>query len=67
MSWGLLNLITLALYMGFMIWLGIWSERGQKESANGFLLADRNVTLPWIVMSVLYWFSYQFSFHTPPM
>ncbi|MDF1564809.1 MAG: sodium:solute symporter family protein [Deltaproteobacteria bacterium] len=53
MSWGLLNLITLAVYLAFMVWLGILSERGgQSDSASGFLLAGRSVTLPWIIMSV---------------
>ncbi len=52
MSWGILNLVTLVAYLSLMIWLGIWSERGQKKDASGFLLAGRNITLPWIIMSI---------------
>jgi len=52
MSWGVLNLVTLVAYLAFMVWLGIWSERGMKEDASGYLLAGRSLSLPWIVMSV---------------
>ena len=53
MDWNLLNLITLVLYLAFVIYLGIWSERGTKEkNATGYLLADRDATLPWIIMSI---------------
>ena len=52
MSWGMLNLVVLIGYLAFMIYLGIWSERGQKDTASSFLLAGRTATLPWIIMSV---------------
>ena len=52
MSWGLLNLVVLILYLLFMVYLGIWSERGMTKSASGYLLAERSATLPWIIMSI---------------
>lgn len=52
MDWNLQNLIVLVLYLALLVYLGIWSERGSRRSATGFLLADRSATLPWIIMSV---------------
>jgi len=54
MSWGMINLLMLVAYLGLIIYLGFWSERSskQKETAAGFHLAERNATLPWIIMSV---------------
>lgn len=52
MSWAMLNLIVLLVYLALMIYLGIISERGVSKTATGYLLAERSLTLPWIIMSV---------------
>ena len=52
MSWMVTNLILLVLYLGFMIYLGILSEKRSTGSASGYLLAGRTATLPWIIMSI---------------
>lgn len=52
MSWGLLNLLTLIVYIAAMVYLGILSEQSTEKSVSGYLLAQRTITLPWIIMSV---------------
>jgi len=52
MEWNLMNLIILIIYLAGLVYVGVVAERGSTGSATGFLLAKREATLPWIIMSI---------------